>query len=65
MKKFTGSILAVLFLTAVAAPVFAVETSKEATPTAKTMKHKAAKHAKKSSHKKGTIKPESTPVPKK
>lgn len=67
MKKLAGSILAVLFLVSVAGPVFAADASKEATPTAKTMKHKVAKHhhKKAAKKKKGEMSPTGTPVPKK
>ena len=68
MKKLAGSLLAVLFLALVAAPVFAADASKEATPTAKTMRHKVAKkhhHKKAAKKKKGEMNPSGTPVPKK
>ncbi len=67
MKKLLGSVLAVLFLACVAAPVFAADAPNTATPTAKAMKHKAAKnhHKKAARKKKGAAKPSETPAPKK
>ncbi|HJT23695.1 MAG TPA: hypothetical protein VJ873_03920 [bacterium] len=66
MKKLFYPMMAALFLAAVSAPAFAAEAQKEATPTAKTMKHKAVSKHKKSHHrKKKAAKPESTPAAKK
>lgn len=63
MKKALLSLVALLFLGAVSAPVFAAEPTPGKTPAAKMMKHKKVHHYKKKGSKKAA-KPSSTPMAK-
>jgi hypothetical protein len=64
MKKFVNSLVAILFVAAVSAPVFADQTKMSATPVAKTMKRKGTHTHKKKKNRKTPMKQKSTPTTK-
>lgn len=64
MKKFVSSLMAILFVAAVSAPVFADQAKTSATPVSKTMKHKGVHAHKKVKKAKTSMKQKSTPTTK-
>lgn len=64
MKKIFNSLVMILFITAVSAPIFADQAKMSATPVAKAIKHIGTNKHKKAKKGKTSMKPKSTPVAK-